>query len=185
MKQLRLAEALLEGYGISPKSVRPTQILDIIDGLLINANVQKSVETTNRLYNLDCLTNIEDISFIAKDPVLVKLLGDTKATKLYTLILTGIILGTNKELPKAELDNIFGDITNNSKYRALGKAVESINSALDNTIILYSQYADKVVFIPLKGETEQEFKNNLAQSGYQSPVMIDKLHSALIIKGII
>lgn len=185
MRQLRLSEVLLEGYGISPKSVRPAQILDIIDGLLINADVQKAVETTSKLYNLDCLTNIEDISFISKDPVLVKLLGDTKATKLYTMILTGIILGSNIELPKNELDNIFGDITNNSKYRALGKAVESVNNALDNTIVLYSQYADKVVFIPLNGNTEQEFKNKLAQSGYQSPVMIDKLHSALIIKGII
>lgn len=182
---MRLSEIFLSNYGINHKTIRPTLLLDILDSLLITVDINKATDNIKSTYDVKYNGDINDLEFISKDPVLVKLLGDTKATKLYLKLLTSIILGTSKELSKEDLDDVFGNITTNSKYRALVKAVDTINITLPSTIVLYTQYADKVTFVSIIGSNQQEFRASLSKSGYQSPVMLDKLHTALILKGLV
>jgi len=182
---MRLAETLLSGYGIAPKTVRPSQVLDIIDGLLLCSDISKATGNINKLYNLDYTGDVSSLNTVANDIVLVKLLSKPKATKLYSRLLLNIMLGTSTELSKEDILGVLGGVTNtNAQYKALTKTVEQINDVLDDTIILYTQYGDKVRFIVLKGNTSEEFKNYLVASGYQSPMILDKLHLALIIKGL-
>jgi len=182
---MRLSETLLTGYGISPKTVRPTQLLDIIDGLLLYSDISRVTSNIKKLSNLDYTGDTSSLNAVAKSIVLVKLLSKPKATKLYSKLLLNIMLGTSTELSKEDVLDALGGITNvNAQYKALAKTVEQINEVLEDTIILYSQYSDVVRFIILKGSTSEELKTSLMNSGYQSPALLDKLHITLLVKGL-
>lgn len=182
---MRLSELFLQGYDINIKNIRPATVLDILDSMLTTVSIEQATKDIQARYNLSYNGNAQELEFISKDPILVQLLNTPRATKLYLRILTNIILGTGVDLNKEDINSIFGDISNNSRYRGLSKAVDNINAVLKDAVIVYSQYADRVSIIVVKGTTEQEYKDSLAKSGYQSPIMLDKLHTTLITKGII
>lgn len=182
---MRLSETFLQGFGIYTKSIRPIVVLDVLDSLLQTVDITQAINNIEDTRGLQYKGDKAGLEFISKDPVLVKLLDNKRATNLYLKLLTSIILGTSKDLTKDDLSEVFEGIYPNSRYRALTKAVDTLNDALDDTIIMYSQYADRVTFVIVKGNTEQEYKDSLVSSGYQSPQMIDKLCTILIVKGVI
>ena len=183
---MRLSEILLEGFGVNIKNVRPSQVFDIIDGLLINLDLNKALENINKVSGLNYTGDVDNLNYLSNDIVLAKVLGNTKATKLYLKLLVPIMLGSSAELSKEDIKDILDGVNNtNAQYKAIAKAVEVLNDALDNSIIIYNQYSDKIRFCVLKGSTEQELMKSLNESGFQSPLMIDKLHTLMIIKGII
>ena len=182
---MRLAEIYLEGFGINTKNVRPAALLDIIDGLIVGANIEKSISSTKELYDLDFTNDFSDLEYLSNDIVLVKLLNNPKAAKLYVKLYTGILLGREVELTKECIDEVLINVYNqNAQYKALGKAVDDLNKALTNTIVLYTQYSQTIKFCILKGSTKDELMNSLAQSGLQSTTTVDKLCTILLMKGL-
>lgn len=188
---MRLSEVFLEGFGINTKQIRPPQVLDILDGLLVsistdNDTLNKTLDTIKYFNTAEFNGNLNNIKCLANDKVLVKLLGNPVATKLYLKLLVNILVVSELLVSKEVINDVLDGITNqNAKYKALTKAVDTLNNALDDTIILYTQYSDKVKFTILKGTDEISYRKSLEYSGSQSPAMIDKLQTVLIQKGII
>lgn len=188
---MRLSEIFLSGFEVNTKNIRPTQVLDIIEGLLITVSdtpelLSKALENIKDISGSDFNGSVSNIRCLANDKVLVKLLGNQIATKLYLKLLVNILVVSEVLIHKDVINEILEGITNqNAKYKALTKAVDTLNNALDDTIILYTQYSDKVKFTILKGTDEISYRKSLEYSGSQSPAMIDKLQTVLIQKGII
>lgn len=183
---MRLSEVFLNGYGINPKNIRPAQLLDIIDGMLVHSSINNTIGNIKQLSKLEFNGDVTSLDYLSKDIILAKILSNDKATKLYLKLIVPIMLGTTIEIIKEDLSDILEGITNqNAQYKAINKTVEVLNNTLDGTIIVYIQYSDKIKFCALKGNTEQELMKSLSESGLQSPVMIDKLHTIMIVKGII
>lgn len=182
---MRLAESYLEGFGINTKNIRPASVLDIIDGLLVGANVGKAINSTKELFKHEFKGDFSDLDYLSNDIVLVKLLNNPKAAKLYIKLYTGILLGREVELTKEDINTVLINVQNqNAQYKALGKAVDDLNMALTDTVILYTQYSQSCKFCILKGSNKEELMNTLAQSGLQSPNTIDKLYTILVMKGL-
>lgn len=180
---MRVAEILLDGYGINTKGIRPSLVLDIIDGLLMESDIDKALSNIKFLTKEEFNGPKEDLLFLAKDRVLVKLVNNQRATKLYSKLLVNILLGTNKEMQSDELNDVFSGIkTTNTKYKVLQQLVDAINLVLDGTVIIYNQYNSIIRFIILKGNTSAELFKSLELSGYQSPQTFDKLMTICMIK---
>lgn len=181
---MRASEILLQDCGIKPSTIRPAILLDIIDGLLIGTKISDVVSNLNYIIGKKEYAE-SDLQFLVSQPVIIKLKNNTRAIKLYTTLLTNIILKESLTLDKDNIKSLFVGVSHpNSYYRVLNKTIEELNSALIDCIILHQQYGDSVTFIPIHGSTKQEYMESLRVSGHQSPSTIDRLTTLLLVKGI-
>lgn len=182
---MRLSQVYLEGFGIDYKKVRPAAILDILDGLLTTADIELSVNNTKELYAREFSGSASSLSFISKDLVLIKLIDKPQATKLYMKLYPDIHSDTvnttlsHKDIKEC-LDIDYKKVS--SFYRALALAVNTINSTLTDSLIIYSQYNREAKFVIIRGNTNTELLKNLAESGNQSPMNVDKVQAICLMR---
>lgn len=177
---MRLSQIYLDGFGIDYKKIRPTTVLDVIDGLLASTSIACSITSTKELFNLDFRGNSKSLESISKDPVLMKLIDKPQATSLYMQLYPALYSDTSIfESTYKDIHSCMGiEYKRMSNFhRALALAISNINDALTDMVILHSQYSGKSTFVILRGSNLEELSQSLYNSSAQSPITIDKLQA--------
>lgn len=159
---------------------------DLIDALIVSADLEKFQLVLKDLYNIDLDDNtINTLKSFSSDLNLVRMLGNTRALQLYIELMPVFKESGVMEVPKSTILKILNyDYKNWSHfYRAVSTVVQFMNANLKGKSVLYSQYADKATFVVIDGDTFEEALNSLAASGVQSPKNIDDLRVIFIGRG--